>query len=364
MDHIGIDLGARHSHLVVISDGGEVVARRKLKTVELPAWLARQEPSRVIMEACTQSPAVAGAANAAGHQTIVIPGVVVRALGVGARGIKTDWRDAEALARASLRNEDLPSVHLRSEVSRSRRELLSARATLVEARKSIALSIKSWLRGRLSTVKGRGNTPVFAEAVRRMALEHEAGLPEAIEALLVTFEHLCTQVEELSQALEAIADEDPVCRELMKIPGVGPQVSLSFTTQIDDPERFANADRLTSYLALVPGEATTGGKVKRTSTIKAGPSHLKALLVQAAWSMWRSRPNEPMVAWARAIAERRGRRIAIVALARKLAAVMWSLWRHGRSYEPARAAKATATNAPETSITTLLAHEKESEMAS
>lgn len=340
MEHVGIDLGAKHSHVVVISEAGEVVARGKRKTAELPRWLARQELRCVVMEACTQSPAVAKAAVAAGHQTRVIPGVVVRALGVGARGIKTDWRDAEMLARASLRNEELPSVHSRSEESQSRRELLSARATLVEARKRIALSVKSWLRGRLLTLKGRANAPAFAAAVREIALEHEDGLPEAIEALLVTFEHLCAQIKELGEELEAIAAKDAVCCELMKIPGVGPQVALSFMTQIDDPKRFANAERLTSYLALVPGEATTGGKLKRTSTIKAGPSYLKARLVQAAWVMWRSRPNEPMVLWARTIAERRGKRIAIVALARKLAAVMWSMWRHGTSYDPARTAQA------------------------
>ena len=105
---------------------------------------------------------------------------------------------------------------------------------------------------------------------------------------------------------------------------------------------FDNADHLGSYLSLVPGEATTGGKVVRTSTIKAGPGYLKALLVQAAWILWRTRPNEPMVVWARAIADKRGRRIAIIALARKLATVMWSMWKHGTTYRPERASTARA----------------------
>ncbi|MDD9942458.1 MAG: transposase [Myxococcales bacterium] len=87
-----------------------------------------------------------------------------------------------------------------------------------------------------------------------------------------------------------------------------------------------------------PGEHTTGGKVVRTSTLKAGPRYLKAMLVQCAWSAWRTRPNDPMVLWARAIAERRGKRIAIVALARKLATVLWAVWRHDRPYDSSRAA--------------------------
>lgn len=126
MDHIGIDLGAAHSHIVIMSNDGQRTLQCKVRTGELSQWLKNRGVGRVVLEACTQSPAVARAALTAGHTTCVIPGTVVRALGVGARGIKTDDRDAEVLARASVRNEQLPSVHLRSERSRQRRELLSA----------------------------------------------------------------------------------------------------------------------------------------------------------------------------------------------------------------------------------------------
>ncbi len=343
MEHIGIDLGARHSHLVVLSLQGKTTARQKVRTVELPDWLARRARSHVVMEACTQSPAVARAAIAAGHDTKVVPGQLVRVLGVGARGIKTDDRDAEALARASLRNEDLPSVHLRSELSRSRREVLAARTTLLQARKSIALSVKSWLRGRLIVLKGRASSKHFAGAVRQVALEHPDGLPLAIETLLVSFEQLCEQLEVLDEQIRALADNDEACQRLMTIPGVGPHVSLAFTTHLDDPKRFASSDDLASYLTLVPGEHTTGGKLKRTGTIHAGPLYLKALLVQSAWSLYRARPNDPAVLWARAIADKRGRRIAIIALARKIATVMWSMWKHGSSYDPARASSVRAS---------------------
>jgi transposase len=346
MEHIGIDLGARHSHLVVLSAQGQTLARQKVRTAELPDWLARRAPGHVVMEACTQSPAVARAAISAGHDTRVVPGQLVRVLGVGARGIKTDDRDAEALARASLRNEHLPSVHLRSELSRGRREFLAARTTLLQARKSLALSVKSWLRGRLIVLKGRASSKNFAATVRHVALEHPDGLPLAIEMLLVSFEHLCDQLEVLDEQIRTLAESDKTCQRLMTIPGVGPQVSLAFTTHLDDPERFASSDDLASYLTLVPGEHTTGGKLKRTATIHAGPLYLKALLVQSAWSLYRARPNDPVVLWARSIADKRGRRIAIVALARKIATVMWSMWKHDSSYDPARA---SSVRAPERS---------------
>lgn len=346
MEHIGIDLGAMHCHVVVVSSGGQEQQRDEVATGRLPAWLAGRPPSHVVMETCTQSSAMARAAMVAGHDTRVVPGRLVRLLGVGARGIKTDYRDAEALARASLHNPDLPSVHLRSDRSFHRRELLTARWQLLKARKSIAVSIKSWLRARLVRLTGRASSKAFSEAVRKVALEHPDGLPRPVEMLLETFEHLCEQVDKLDEQIEALTDSDPVCQRLMTVPGVGPQVSLAFSTHLDVHERFGSADELASYLALIPGEATTGGRVVRTGTIKAGPSHLKSLLVQAAWSMWRSRPNDPVVLWARAVADKRGKHIAIIALARKIATVMWSMWKHGRDYDPARASSVRAPKPP------------------
>lgn len=342
MNHIGIDLGARHSHVVEISSDGEMT-RTMVATPELPRWLAGKPPSRVAMEACTQSPRIAGAARTANHETYVVPGQVVRALGVGARGIKTDYRDAEVLATASLRNPSLPSVHLRSEPARAMRELISTRASLVKARTALSTAIKCTLRAELIVLRGRASAKSFATAMRKVLESRKIAAPH-MEPLLVTFEHLSDQIEKLNEQVAQMAEADVDCRRSMKIAGVGPQVSMAFKAQIDDPRRFASSDELASYLALSPGESTTGGKIVRTATIKAGPKHLKALLVQAAWSLWRSRPNEPMVVWAQRISEKRGKRIAVVALARKLATVIWSMWKHGRDYEPARAARViTAT---------------------
>lgn len=338
MEHIGIDLGSKHSHIVVMTESGEIHERLQVTTVQLPRWLERRSPSRVVMEACTQSHAIARASIGAGHQTVVVPGQVVRALGVGARGIKTDERDAQVMAQASVRSPTLPSVHLRSDQSRSLREVTSVRATLLESRKAMALSIKSWLRARLINIKGRARSQHFADAVRKVALEHSDGLPMAMELLLQSYEHLCTQIDLLDEELETMSEADPICQKLMKVPGVGKIVSLEFRTQLDDPQRFASSDQLASYLALTPGENTTGGRVRRNGTIHAGPKVLKSLLVQAAWSLWRARPNEPIVLWAKAIADRRNKRTAIIALARKLATVMWSMWKHDTAYDPRRAA--------------------------
>lgn len=351
MEHVGIDLGSRRSHIVTI-DGANNVHREIVATKELIGWLGRRPSSRVVMEACTQSPAVARASRAAQHETVIVPGSVVRALGVGARGIKTDWRDAEVLARASARNETLPSVHLRSEASCSKREWLAARAQMVQQRLQLTLSIKSWFRGHLVVLTSIASSKSFANRVKAFAVQNALELPEPLQMLLATHEHLSAQLCVLDEKVEAIAENDPTCQRLMTMPGVGPIIATSFSTHIDSVERFPTAEHVASYLALVPGEATTGGKIVRTATLRAGPLYLKSMLVQGAWTAWRTRPNDPMVLWARRIAEKRGARIAIVALARKMASVLYAMWKHGTVYEPARASTARPTPASSSPVST------------
>ncbi len=323
-------------------EGRSTGTRRGSDKRYIERWLKKVEPSRVVMEACTQSAAVARLAQLHHHEAVVIPGTQVRALGVGARGIKTDERDAEVLARASLRNESLPSVHQRSEQATHQRELIATRCRLVKMRAQTSLSVKSYLRGRLIMLKGRASSQTFCDAVRAVLQKREEGLASHIERLLITFESLTEQIDALQLEIVAIAEQSEPCKKLMTIPGVGPLVALSFVSMVDDVSRFETADELASFLALTPGEATTGGKLRRTGTIHAGPRWLKALVIQGCWSMSRATPNAPMVLWMNGIAEKRGKKIAIVALARKLVTIMWAMWKRNEVYQPERASSVRA----------------------
>ena len=120
---------------------------------------------------------------------------------------------------------------------------------------------------------------------------------------------------------------------------------MRFVAAIDDPTRFQSAHRVESYLGLTPGERSSSERERRTGITKAGPSALRRTLVQAAWSLLRSRPNEPMVIWAMQIAARRSRFVAVVALARKLVGILFAMWRDGTAY---RAARTTAVEASTT----------------
>jgi transposase len=105
---------------------------------------------------------------------------------------------------------------------------------------------------------------------------------------------------------------------------------------IDDISRFASAHKVEAYLGLVPGESSSSERQQRLSITKAGPSTVRWVLIEAAWSLrirCRSAGARPLQAWAAEIELRRGRRVATTALARKLAGILYALWRDGTTYQ-------------------------------
>lgn len=337
MDHVAIDLGGRESQICIRNAKGQVVHEGRYKTAELGQVLAGRGPSRVVMETCAESYAVAAAAQRAGHQVRVVPGTLVRTLGVGARRLKTDRRDAQVLSEVSSRI-DLPTVHLRTERSRERRTLCSMRQALVRSRTQLVNTVRGWLRLELVRVRG-GQVESFAERVREALLERAEGVAGYVERQLSVIETLNEQIETANGEIAQQAGQDEVCEQLMSVPGVGPITALRFVATLDTVERFAGGHRVGSYLGLVPSERSSSDRQRRGGITKAGQGEMRWMLVQAAWSLWRTRPGEPIVRWARAVAERRGRPVAIVALARKLGGMLYAMWRDGTRYDPQRAAR-------------------------
>src|SRR5260370_28204017 len=101
MDHCAIDLGGRKSQICVRDSQGQVLHEDRWDTASLPEYLRQLPRCRVILETCAEAFRIADAAKAAGHEVRVVPGTVVRMLGVGDRRTKTDRRDAQALSEAS-----------------------------------------------------------------------------------------------------------------------------------------------------------------------------------------------------------------------------------------------------------------------
>jgi transposase len=283
------------------------------------------------LETCAEAFAVADTVKALGHEVRVVPATLVRALGVGDRSTKNDRRDAQKLSEASCRM-DLPSVHIPSKLARERKSLCAMREGLVSARTQVVNNVRGWLRTQGIRVRS-GAVETTSTRVRE---RNGAALPAHVERHLTVLDQLTAQIVEADKELAHLAKQDPTCRRLMTVPGVGPATAMRFVATLDDVGRFESAHALESYLGLAPGESSSSERQRRLSITKAGSAKMRSLLVQAAWSAQRAHGAHPMVAWAHEVEKRRGKRVAAVALARKLAGILFAIWRDGTQYDPTR----------------------------
>jgi transposase len=343
MEHVAIDLGGRESQICVRAADGAIVEEARVPTSGLRKYLEKRPQSVVIVETCAEAFRVADEARELGHQVTVVPASLARSLGVGSRGMKSDVRDARNLSESSCRMSKLPSVHIPAAASRERKSICGLREGLVGARTQLINTVRGWIRGQGIGTTRTGTAETYPKRVRdHYQRRRESGLPDYVERQLKAIERLNELIEEATDQLEQVAKGDPTCRLLMSVPGVGPVTAVRFAAAIDDPHRFTNAHFVQSYVGLTPGEDSSSERKRLTSITKAGPKAVRWALVQAAWVARRCRKNDPMVVWAQGIEARRGRAISVVALARKMAGILWAVWKTGKPYDPNKGAAPSA----------------------
>ncbi len=333
MDHVAIDLGGKQSQICVRASDGTIIEEQRIPSTQIGAYLAKRPPSRVVFETCTEAFHIADQAMSHQHDVRVVPAMLVHSLGVGARGLKTDRRDARALSEVSCRIE-LPSVHIPSMASREYKALLSMRDALVSSRTKMINTVRAWLRSRGLRVRSSSSAGFH---LRVLALGMP--LPSAVEVQVQTLKMISAQIRLATAEIRRITKADPVCQRLMTIPGFGPVTALRFVATLDNVERFSRAHHVASYLGLTPGEWSSSERQHRMGITKAGSTQMRALLIQAAWAAWRREKDRSLGSWAEQVAQRRGKFVAVVAVARKLAGIAFAVWRDGTTFESPRAAR-------------------------
>jgi len=314
-----------------ITDGG-VIQRGVLAGLsQLERRLGSETPpARVAFEACREGWYVAERLTGWGHEPVMVDTTRVKQLGIGQHGRKNDRIDAEVLATALLSGR-IPQAHILSPARQRLRLVLAVRRSLVESRAQYVTSSRGIVRARGGHVPSC-NTRDFLGKLREVALDEQA--QQLIEPLRASVEVLAQQIAEVDLRIEELCEEEPVIRRLMTVPCIGSVVAGAFVSVIDEAGRFRNAHQVESYLGLVPSEDTTGGRRRLGGISKAGNSYVRSLLVEVSWTLLRKKDGDPLARWARQLARRRGLHIATVALARRLAGVLWAIWRDGTVYDP------------------------------
>src|SRR5262249_42661587 len=159
-----------------------------------------------------------------------------------------------------------------------------------------------------------------------------------LSPLRSVIEILHDELVNADEQFEALVAGDPVVKRLTTLPGIGPITASAFVSALDVASRFDRAGQVTSYLGLVPHEYSSGEKQRRGRIVRSAHPHLQSLLVQAAWRMSRSSDprTESFRTCAHAVARRRGKKVAMVALARRLARTLFAMWRAQTEFQPSR----------------------------
>lgn len=337
---VGFDLGKRKSQICGVDAEGNIVKKtqRRINTTRegIAEAFAGLGKCRVLIESSTSSEWVARWLEELGHEVIVGDPRFSPMYAKASKKLKTDKRDALGLAKANLMGAYRPA-HRRSTRSREIQDSLLARRVLMSTRTKIINSVRAICESHgVIVLKCRGES--FAKTMLT-SCELPAGLADVLAPLVDNVMTLTTQLDEMDKALRERAEAEEPSRLLMTARGIGPLSSLAFIAAIDDPARFPSARHATSYLGLVPSEHSSGDSRRRPGAItKTGDPLVRAYLTEAAFNiMGPTAPDSPLKRWGQAIATKNGSKLkAAVAVARRLARVLFAMWRDSKPFDTTR----------------------------
>jgi transposase len=335
MDIIGLDLHKRESQLCIGQPDGTLKEQRIVTSRErFTEVLGQRPPARILLEAATESEWVAQHLEALGHEVIVADPNFAPMYATRARRVKTDKRDARTLYDAAQQGTYRCAYRLSASRRHVRAEL-AVRTTLVRARTRWVSLAKTLVRRdglRVATSQSR----LVLRRIQDLALPAMLGLELA--PLLAVLAPLTAQIDAADRRLAALVEQDPEMQRLQTMPVIGPVTACAVVATADDIHRFPSAHAFEAYFGLVPSERSSGEKRRLGAITKTGNTHVRWLLIEAAWRLLRSKRPETgaLRAWALRIAARRGKHVAVVALARRIAGILYAMWRDGVPYDASK----------------------------
>ena len=247
---------------------------------------------------------------------------------------KTDRDDALKLARLALMDQ-LPAVHVPAPQQRQKRRLILHRRSVVSRRTASRNAIRSIFNQQGLTLV-RGNKQWTRTGIEQLR-EHARPIADCevidlwrgrLQVELQLIEAVDQQLKQIDAKLDELSKGDERVKLLQTIKGVGPRTAEAVVLHLDDPNRFKSADEVANYAGLVPRQLESGQMSRYGHITRRGPALLRSMMVEAAWVVWRH--NDWAQAWVQKISRgsRARRKIAIVALARKLLTILWSMLKH------------------------------------
>jgi transposase len=335
---IGLDIAKHVFQAHGAGPAGGVLFRKRLTRAKLLGFFAAQAPCIVAMEACAGSHYWAREISKLGHTVRLIPPAYVKPF---VKRQKNDAADAEAICEAAQR-PSMRFVPIKDEGQQANGVVFRARDLLVHQRTQCINA----LRGHLFEYGY-----VFPQGITHTATliahveDRNSTVPDnartILKVLIGTFTALEAQIKELDAEINRRSKKNAVARRLMTIPGVGPITATAIMALVPAAEGFRAGRDFAAWLGLTPLQKSTGGKQKLGAVSKRGERTIRRLLILGASAVIRQAGlrGAPAGSWLAQMLPRKPKMLVTVALANKMARVVWALLVKGGVYRaPAVAA--------------------------
>jgi transposase len=333
---LGIDLGKNSCSVVGLDSTGAVIKRRRMRPESLAAFTEKLPACIVAMEACCGAHHLGRIMSSQGHQVRLMSPEYVRPY---VKAQKNDDRDAEAIAEAATR-PTMRFVELKSESRLDVQTLHRARDRLVGERTALINQLRAVLLERGVTIpQGRRKLEQHLHAMTASDDDHSLSprVRRLIDDMRAEWLELDRRIAAFDNEFAAYARSDADARRLATIPGIGVLNATALLAAIGDGQTFARGRDLAAWLGLVPRQVTTGGKPRLVGITKRGNKYLRKLLIHGARAALPSLATSatPLGGWLRALMQRVHKNAAVVALANKLARIVWAVLRRGKEFNAA-----------------------------
>lgn len=339
---VGVDYGQTRSNVCILDDAGATVQQCECKSdaTSLKSALSvvpAREIARIGWEAAC-GVHIVRKLRCDGYNVVLFETRKLKRL-LEIRRNKNDKNDARGIADAARLARELPTqVHLKSVDCQHLRTRLQLRQQLIQQRLAAEGFVRSLLHlhgcGLPRTGRGTSFQDKVREELERLWLSEGIALFDEIEPLADLACNLRSHIKRMDAWLDAVVKENPVCRRFLDIPGVGPVCALSFFSAVGEPTRFRQTSDIAAYFGLAP-RLHESGEVRRMFGItRMGNKLTRGHLYIAARHLLRVRSQTSnLQEWALALQKRVGPGRARIAVARKLAIVMLSMWKHETRFE-------------------------------
>jgi transposase len=332
---IGVDIAKSVFQLSLTNQAGRVVERKRLSRAQFQRFLAQQPKAEIVMEACATAHHWARTAREYGHEPRLLHAQYVRPY---VRRNKTDAADADALPRAA-RDPDLRSVPVKSVDQQALQGLHRIRSQWQDTRRQRICLVRGLL-AEFGIHLPAGAAGIVAKL--NLALE---GAPPLLASSLSTviqeIGQLDARVRQIDRELTAVARQDAVAQRLLTIPGIGIITATALIASVPDIQAFRRARRFSAWLGLTPREYSSGQTRHLGGISKRGDRYLRMLLIHGARSALLLAHRQackgeaaltPLQRWVLAVERRTNHNKATVALANKMARIVWSVWTKEEDY--------------------------------